>query len=193
MKMPARYEIDRIVSADTTRPALTHAYLNTDARRLIATDGHVMAVLPVEIGEHDVSGFVSVDAIKAARKSAPKGAPVEIAAIGALAVKDGPTFPRPGDGLRFPQYEQVLPSFQRGDEGTVSVALNLDYLLDLAQAIGAHKSEIGKVSNRSVILTLKTESDGRFLGPIVVEKNDKYTDTTVRAVLMPETIVTPKP
>ena len=164
MKMDKSHKIENCISPDTTREHLCKAYLDTEKKRLVATDGHMMAVVPVIVEEGDVSGFVTADAIKTARK-VKVNPEVSIHCNGALAIDNGPTFARPTDG-QFPPYEQVMPEYRQGDAGTITIGLNAGYLHDLMQALGSPKSGIV-----SLTIPVKVGEDGKLdagLEPIVV-------------------------
>lgn len=153
------YKPELCVSADATRPHLRYVELDVARQRMCATDGHMLAIVPCVPDEHDVSGPLTADALKAARK-ASKGLPPELTANGAQAIPaTGVTFPRPTRDERapFPPVDQVMPS---GDRSSARVALNPAYLLKLAQAIGA---------GECVELRFALDNDGRIahLDPIV--------------------------
>ena len=117
---------------DVARPYLRHVYLDTAEQHLIATDGHILASIPVQTDPGDTAGFITVDAIKAARK-----AKTVIRANDTLAVENGPTFPRPtaeneGD---FPDYKKVIPEPSPFD---FTIGIDAELLLRLAQAICAN-------------------------------------------------------
>lgn len=153
MRFDNRYEIERAISDDTSRPTLVHAHYDLERKRLCATDGHMMAIIPVEPQEGEAAGPVSGESIKAARKATAKMGIAEIHANGALAVLAGPTFPRPRlDGLSFPPIDEVIPSYKKGDEGTVTIGLDVELLMGLARAIGAGGKKKGA---RLVYLTIK--------------------------------------
>lgn len=46
MNIAREYEVERVVSKDTSRTYLCHCYLDVEKQRLVATDGHAMAVEP---------------------------------------------------------------------------------------------------------------------------------------------------
>ncbi len=176
MKISANCEIERIVCTDVTRPHLTSVYLDTAKRRVCATNGHMLAIVPTrEINAHDTDGPVTPDAIKAARKRdlLKVTADVDIVANGSLVLANGTSMPRP-EPVKFPPVDQVIPSYRADDKGdheappTVTVSFNVNYLLDLARAIGAHKG------SATVTLTFPMPNAERgMLDPIVVEGGDE--------------------
>jgi hypothetical protein len=147
MNISRDYEIERVVSKDTSRTHLCHCYLDVEKQRLVACDGHAIAVVPVSgltesPGDcpNDESGFVSVDALKAARKGTSKRQDhVVMSANGKHVLQNGTTMPRPVviNGMSFPPYEQVLPKERKTDENMVTFAFNAELLVQLCKAIGA--------------------------------------------------------
>ena len=119
------------------RTALQNVYLDREESqaKLIATDGRILAIVPVEAKEGE-SGFISPEALKAARKL--KG-DVEVACNGHLALLDGMQFPKPDVSGVFPQWRKVLPQAQ-GE--TLRIGLNPSLLLRLSEAIGAETVEL---------------------------------------------------
>ena len=135
---------------------------------LAATDGCKLIVLPVEVEPHDTDGFITADALKAARKAGRAtrrhGGIVRIVANGSQAVYDRPaedypeaeanskppavTMPRPTDG-EFPKLDAVIPS-PFDDEKRTTVGLNAEFLAELQEALGAS----------SVILSFARRDDG---------------------------------
>jgi hypothetical protein len=97
-----------------------------------------MVVVPIVAGKSDKTGPVSPEALKAARKFAGKASEVEFSANGHIELVNGATFPRTDRG-QFPPTEQVIPAYKRGTDGTLTVGLNVKYLLALAEALGADK------------------------------------------------------
>lgn len=178
MKINADSKIEGIVSKDVTRPMLNHVHLDVEKKLAVATDGHRLVVVPVQLDAHDVTGPVGVDAIKMARKLKSKHAhELTIVANGACQIEGGPTFPRPTlDGAKFPPWEQIVPDFKCGDKGTVTVGLNARYLREIADALG---------SDGAVRITIRLPEDEKdrhgILDPMRVEGGclDAY------AVLMP--------
>ena len=93
MKIHKSCLVEKVCSTDATRPALSAPFLR--GHHVIATDGHMLVALPVEREEHDVDGWVSVDALKAARKLDKQSDVASITANGVCALSNGATFPRP--------------------------------------------------------------------------------------------------
>jgi hypothetical protein len=172
-------QIDAATGDDITRQSLTSAYLNVGAKMLEATNGHLGVRLPVTVEPGDVSGYVTDDAIKAARKAAGKGSEASIHANGSLAVPNGPTFPRPDYG-RFPDLASVMPAYKAGDAGTVTVHFSPSLLADLCKAIGA-TTRTGMIGFTFKLPETEGRYKGRCLDPIVISTSE----SSAQAVLMP--------
>lgn len=171
MKFPKKCMVEKVLCADEYRVALSYAHLDVKNKVLVATNGHAMAIIPVDLDATDTEGPVSEEAIKAARKAAVDGA-AEVVCNGHQVVPQGPTFERP-EACSFPDYEQVVPKDVRK-----SVGVNAKLLWDACQAIGA----FGSKDNGDAAVTI---SFGGPLDPIRVEKHDALTNRTAVAVIMP--------
>lgn len=53
--------LKHVVSKDDRRPAMQGAYLDVDAKKLVATNGYIIITYPVEI-DGDCSGIIPIDA-----------------------------------------------------------------------------------------------------------------------------------
>jgi hypothetical protein len=95
MKINKTALVEAPCSTDATRHGLGQPYLSIEDKAVISTDGRCMAVVPVEVEEGDVSGWLSAEALKAARKLGFKTASASVHCNGALALDNGASFPRP--------------------------------------------------------------------------------------------------
>lgn len=136
MKLPKNCKIEKATSTDSTRPAIGEPWLDVEAGKLVATNGRIIAVVPVEIEEGDASGYVTAEALKAARALVGKHLPLAIKANGSLALYNGVTFPRPGvDDLgQFPNWKQVIPEKQ--EKPAIRIAFDVKLLSALCEAMG---------------------------------------------------------
>lgn len=144
MKLQKGCKIEAVTSGDMTRQSITAPWLEIadGTGTLIATDGRAMAILPVEPGEHDVTGYVSEKALAAARKLVRKGEQVTVQCNGACTLTDGASFPRPfadDSGVKYPQWRQVLPDATR--ESKLRVTLDPALLARLASALGVEDGQ----------------------------------------------------
>jgi DNA polymerase III sliding clamp (beta) subunit (PCNA family) len=155
MKLKKECKIELIASKDATRHILCNPYL--EGSKLIATDGRRLVMIPVEREEGDSDGPVDCCALKLSRKTVSGEKLSKISANGCLKVqtKDGEiTMPRKNlDGYSFPQWQKVLPDPKRGG---VKIALNAQYLYEMAQAFGGDSVTIEVLDATSPILVKGT-------------------------------------
>ena len=154
MKLSLRYKIESACSTDPLQSGgvLQRMALDcsTDQPVLVATNGRILAVVPVT-AEREEAGFVTGEALKAARKATPKKAEtMELLCNGSLAVPNGPTFPRPNDGLQFPRWQAVVPT----DAPVMTIALDVTLLARLAEALGT-KTVILEISHPNHAVRVK--------------------------------------
>lgn len=141
MIIPQNSKIEKVVSVDKSRPSIGVANLEVYELdgdrygRLTATDGRMMVQLRnLRLDEHDVAGPVTVDAIKAAKKSH------EIVCNGSLAVKGGPVFSRP-EGVKYPDVDQVIDPVE-GRSAKFRISINAELLLAIQQGLGSDGVEL---------------------------------------------------
>lgn len=144
MKVTKENKIEKCVADDRHNPKLQNVWLNVDGDNstLIATNGRIMAKIPVTVEEGDVSGFITGDALQAARKLAKNGRTAQIHANGALAVANGPTFARP-DG-EYIQWDHVWPK----GEAKFKFSINVKNLVRVADALGEENIELEFVDDK---------------------------------------------
>ena len=135
MKIDTKLKLEKIASPNDLRPALQNPYLDVDNKCVVATDGHKLVKIPVELSEGDTSGPVPLAAIKDARQR--KLANAEIRLNGDATLVDNTTgeplahYARPAD-VKFPDYKRVIPG---EDAPILSIGLNARYLHELALAL----------------------------------------------------------
>jgi len=192
MKFHKSCKIHKAAAKDAGRYAMHHVRLERDyaGARLIATDGRILAVLPVQDAEQDDDGFLSSESIaEAVKKPSKKNDTATILANGSIracAVEAGPVveFERPSNDHEFPKWRAVVPE----GEPTVRICLNPSYLATVAHAIGA--------GDGVVLEFYAPAAEGGRPGPIAVRPafpiggavkgNEKATDGAERfGVIMP--------
>lgn len=120
------------------RQNLQNVWVDTLERRAVATDGHILAVVPVEPDEGDTTGYLSPEALKAGRKDYKDAC---ILYPDADHITVGSTkYERPNPG-EFPRYHQVFPEYKpqsetAHQEGMRTVCLNAELLLRIQKALG---------------------------------------------------------
>ena len=171
MKTNKNQKIEGVVSTDETRHVITMAHLEIEGEgedrrgRLTATDGRMMVQLRgLQVNEHDTPGFVTVGALKSAKKTG------ELTCNGSLAVTGGPTFPRPVDG-QYPNVSQVIDPLFTRSEG-VKITLDAELLVAIQRGLGAEGVTLhfaaGKEFELSPILVkghVRVSDKSRYTGP----------------------------
>lgn len=146
MKFSRSAKIESAVKADQSRYEMRHVYLDVTepatseafgSGRMIATNGQMLAIVPVVIEEHDVAGFVTVEALKAARKAGVRYHEATLKANGSLSIPNGASYPRPTDGERAPTDRVLAIVPAEKTPGSVTMRFNANLLATLASAIGA--------------------------------------------------------
>lgn len=157
MKTIKACKIELAASQDDSRAAIGEPYLEIKDGKgtLVATDGRILALLPVEIDEKDVSGYVTADALKAARKGMLQSMDCT---ADTLAVHAGPSFPRPTEHT-FLNWRQVVPA--EYEKPLVTIALDAKLLWLLAQAMGTQGVKIVIQANDKPFLVYP-QSCGQF-------------------------------
>ena len=110
-------------------PAL-QAWEQCNVAELVATNGHILALHPVQIDPGDVTGEVTIEALQAARKAKQD----HLLCNGSMDVPGGAKFPRM-DHITFPDYQKVIPDHNE----TLQIGINPELLFNLAKALGWKK------------------------------------------------------
>jgi hypothetical protein len=153
-------KIETVVPASGDRPTLEDVWFDKGKSQLVATDGFILAVIPVDSQEGDVEGHIPMDAIKEGRRKArdsrlyigSKQATVWVEFNGEK------EYERPD--LPFPDYEQIVPSYNPDDDDVVQICLDARRLMQLAEALcqqqdRANKNGTKKYDAFGVTLTAK--------------------------------------
>ncbi len=163
------------VSTDKTRISIDHVYVDVEEKLAIATDGRVMALVPIEPTDGEVSGYVPREAILQADKCKDpwKGVLMHYNDE-TLVAGSHVRIPNPFHGETvppFPQWKQVIP--QDLPEQPLFV-VDADLLAKAAHAITPLKQKA------QVYISCNLEKLGD--GPITITSMH---DTTAKAILMP--------
>ena len=139
MRLP-QSKFEKAVDTKDIRHAIQNPYLDCEAGRIYATNGHYIVSLPAEDIENDTSGVLPVDAIKAARKNKT----TNISANGSVDV-GGISFPRQAE-----KYPDVTSILERPENLTAPVKINAKYLALVAAVM----------AERNPVVTLEFDSEG---------------------------------
>lgn len=151
MRIDALFKPETITNDEHHR--LADPYLDAKAKRLVATDGHAMLVVPVEVADGEQSRWIDGRALAAARAWAGPDATVELtgdeAAFGVVR-ECAQDRKRP-----FPEWAEALGPLREGDPGTVTFGIDVDKLVAIVDALGGRKRE------RRAIVTMTLRPDGQ--------------------------------
>ena len=133
MEINRKYKLEKAVSKDPMRENLQNIFITGD--KAIATDGYIMAVVPIKAEDSDTPGLLSPDALKLGRKSMPKGFDeIRIALDGNQKLQGGTVLPRP-EGEKPQRLQSILSDAQK--KRKFKFGINVSLLNDLSNAIGA--------------------------------------------------------
>lgn len=154
MKFDKKHRIQSAAAVDPTRYAISEVLFEKDKEgaRLVATDGRILAVVPVVEAEGDVPGYIErqtlIEATKGRTRSKPDAAlllPEEGKVL--FATKAGMVEAKRPDAehLRFPDYRGVIPkSYPAG----LQITLSASHLRNLIDALGANHDDLDGITLR---------------------------------------------
>jgi hypothetical protein len=147
MKINKTYKLEKIVSKDPRRAALQQVLVDEKDKVAVASNGKVIAIVPVDITyldrfENGVR-LLPTEAVTKARKIAKKNDPAYIGLNGGAVLDDGTEIPTE-DHVPFPHWRNILPRDADLDGG-FSVALDAKLLHSLAEAINDGKEKAQRV------------------------------------------------
>jgi len=141
MRIDKKYHLDKAVSRDPSRESLQNIW--TSQRHAFATNGRILAAVPIDQEMDDTSGWLTIEALKLARRASKGSDSVVISLNGQMNLPGGVTLPRPTE-TRFPHVFRLLRS--AFTDRNMRIALNAGNLKDLADSIGSEEVvlEVGK-------------------------------------------------
>ena len=143
MKLPES-RIERAAGNGDVRYYLNGIYLDSEAKQMVATNGHILACIPYEPENGDASEIVPVELVKAARVGGAKASDAISQRQGENNVTQFSTMKwdakskqylelsMPAIDGKFPDYTRVVPDKPSGDP---TITLNADLLADLQAAL----------------------------------------------------------
>jgi len=163
MHIERKFKIEKCVSTDPSRTNLQNIYISR--RHALATNGRILAIVPVQVQEDDETGPLTPDALKHARKVSSKGLDsVQIVLNGAQVLPDGTIMNRP-DGEKPPHTFRILRDAQSNRK--YRIGINADYLKDLADALGSEELSLEIGDPNSTILVRPVHSESGTVGLIM--------------------------
>jgi hypothetical protein len=140
MRINKKKQIEKCVrlKEDVYYQPQTHVWLDVEKQRLVATNGNALAVVPVNCDTQDKTGFITVEAIRYARKQNARKQDIQIIAKDRLEILKGPLFPRPTvDEIgTYPTWLKVIP---KKSETDLVIGINPKLLLAVANALGTEQ------------------------------------------------------
>jgi len=144
MKIPTNCKLEKVAAKDKSRPNINGICIDGtgDAPVAIATNGRILAVVPIELGaDDDLTGdletgvrLLPAAVLPAARKGCRGDAVIRL--NGGAELIDGTSFPTQSED-RYPNWRVVDRQHQEGERGILSFSPHL--LLALAEGIGIEK------------------------------------------------------
>lgn len=131
MKLNKKYKIE-LAAADKSDYRYKLQEIEFDGERLIATNGHILAIVPVEKGETDTPGGISPDVIKTARSITKKTDTIELELNGVAKLSNGVIMPRQSKDGTYPNWKVISDNFVSSGH---KIAFNVNLLKKLADAI----------------------------------------------------------
>lgn len=166
MKIKKSYKLEEACSTDATREGICEPWIESNGEsaklvigigpRAIATDGKILAVVPVELQHEDTGNRIALKALKESRKAGGSKAEHAFVSLGnAASIATG--------GAHYPvtQYEPprmagIVPEMGRPDG--VKIRLDASLLFRLAKALGSQ--------NDRVLLEVSGEGDVVIVRPM---------------------------
>jgi len=153
-------KIEQCQAKSDVRYFLRDIYLDkqdADKPVLVATNGNILAVIPAIDADNDTEGFISAEALKAARRKECGSVTLN----GAQDVLNGPSFPRPlttDDGrpdAKYPDWRRVVPE----NPGKPDICLDAELVIRLARALCDVKGNAPKMLRLHLARTDSGEID----------------------------------
>jgi hypothetical protein len=162
MEIYKKYKLEKAVSTDMLRT--NQHNIHVSKRQAMATNGHILAIVPVHNAKGDTDGWLSPDALKLARKVAPKSVdPITISLNGSQVLPDGTQMTRPGNDEHPPDISGILHSAQANRK--FKIGINASSLKDLAEALGSEliMLEIGTPDSAILVRPIHSKDGERGL------------------------------
>lgn len=162
MQIDKKFRIEKAVSTDANRECLQNIW--TSRRHAFATDGKILAAIPVTSQRDDAPGWLTPEALKLARRAFKGTDSIVITLNGRMVLPGGVTLPRP-EGQRFPRVYQL---FRRALADKRSrIALNASQLKDLADALGNEEIVLEFGENDKAVLVRPINESSAAVGLIM--------------------------
>lgn len=149
MKIHKDCKIEKATSKDVSRYVLTEPYLDVENKAMVATNGVIIAVVPVELSESDKSGHITAENLQSIRKTRNCSAECGDDWI----ETDNSKIVRSNLG-NFKNWKIVIPPLDR--ETKFQIGLNIKLLWELCQAIGCETARLEFSDDLSAVFVRPT-------------------------------------
>jgi hypothetical protein len=167
MKIKKSYKLEEACSTDVTRHAICEPWIESNGEsaklvtgigpRAIATDGKIIAVVPVELQHEDTGNRIAIKALKESRKAGGSKCEHAFVSLGnAASISTGGAH-YPVTQVTPPNAASIVPGENRAP-AIAKIRLDASLLLRLAKALGSQ--------NDRVCLEISGESDVVIVRPI---------------------------
>lgn len=172
MKLDPRYKVETI-AANSDRPTLQHVLFTNwqDKPVAVATDGYVLAVVPVEMNDDDVPGLVDYEILRAARKATSVNGYISFALCDEIVKFDsGWTAPRTNglENLKFPDWERLTEKVFDNPIGRISLVIQPKLLHRVAKVLGSKMVCVSHTGNENMVLVTLREPKGKLEPPFAL-------------------------
>jgi DNA polymerase III sliding clamp (beta) subunit (PCNA family) len=136
MRLPEA-RIENAASKESSRHTLQSVQVDVEHKRVMATDGNILAIVPCDVTDQDHSVLLTADSIKQIRamQKRAKSIPVELVLNGkATATGKAESAEYELGKGRFPNMDMAIPKY---DDIPATVTLNVELLYRLAKAMTA--------------------------------------------------------
>lgn len=133
MRLKNKMSLKHVVFKGVGRESISEPYFDADKKVIVATDGKVMVLLPVDNSENDVSGHIPIEVISQAQKQSGILMSEKTITVDTKGVKT--EYPRPDLGS-FPQFESVTIPADKSKK-VVAFKIDLRLLKAVEEAFGS--------------------------------------------------------
>jgi DNA polymerase III sliding clamp (beta) subunit (PCNA family) len=142
----------------------------------VASNGHIMAFVPVESDSEDTTGLLNAENLKLARKNSVSNGNVFMRVNGSFELMDKTKLPK--ENIAFPDYLSVIPENNR----EYTIALNAKLLYQLSQAMGCEKVVLEFISPNKAIKVYDLDNKESF-GLLMPVRSDGEIETTTSKII----------
>jgi hypothetical protein len=163
MQIDRSYKLEKCVSADPNRENLGNIFITR--RHAMATNGTILALVPITSDSEDTAGLMSPEALKAGRKLTPtREGIVTMSLNGSQQLRDGTKIPRPTDHKQ-PRIYHLLRHAHKDRQ--YKIGLNATMLKTLADALGSEEVILDFGTQTSAILVTPKQQTPGTMGLIM--------------------------